>query len=123
MNLFADKHHNILRCERPGSRYFHLNIVFREISLPTLLCMVNHSASVGHQAPARHLGWAPPCCCQRGKWFVCGHHRATDRTLKQTHILVLDRCIMLLNRLFQEPLCLLQVSIGPTHAELGDLLL
>ena len=50
------------------------NIVFREMSLPTLLCMVKHGASVGHQA--QHATWPGPrpahCCCQRGKWFVCG---------------------------------------------------
>ena len=41
-----------------GSRYFHPNIVFREMSLTTLLCMVKHSASVGHQV--QHATWSGP---------------------------------------------------------------
>ena len=85
-----------------GSRYFHPNIVFRKMSCPTLLCMVKHSASVGHQA--QHATWPGPrpahCCCQRGKWFVCGYNRLTT---KQTHIL--DTCCYWMNRLFEEPLC------------------
>ena len=90
--------------------------------------MVKHSGSVGHQA--QHATWAEPrpahCCCQRGKWFVCGVEwiqqtdNQTNTYFGYMYHVVTEWTVYLRNPC---PLCLPQVSIAPTHAELGDLLL
>ena len=112
-----------------GSRYFHPNIVFREMSLTTLLCMVKHSASVGHQV--QHATWPEPrpahCCCQRGKWFVCGVDPADWQPNKHIFWIHVSWCYWM-NRLFEEPLSPVSASSFYCSntcctAELCDLLL
>ena len=94
------------------------------MSLPTLLCMVKHSASVGHQAqhatcagprPAVVNGengscvvWTQQTDNQTNTYFGYMYHAVTEWT-----VYLRNPC----------PLCLPQVSIAPTHAELCDLLL
>ena len=89
------------------------------MSLPTLLCMVKHSASVGHQV--QHATWAGPRPAvvngENGSCVVwSGYNRLT---IKQTHIL--DTCIIML--LNEPSIWGTPVSGSSFYAELGDLLL